>query len=80
MVGTIPLPYVKPLPTEKDCPSGLVTTTVLAPFDPEGVTQVIDVEELNVVVVQDAPPIVTCAPSMNCDPVIFTEVPPEICP
>lgn len=58
--------------------SVLVTTTLRAPAVPEGVVQVIEVDEMTVRAVQALPPIVTVALGILSKrvPVIVTDVPP----
>lgn len=63
-----------------DSASGLVTTTSVLPAEFAAVTQVIEVEAMNVTGVQATPPIETVAPSTKSVPVIVTVVPPEIVP
>jgi len=58
----------------------LVTTTSLAPADPAGVVQVIDVAETLTTLVQALPPTVTVAPDTKFVPVIVIGVPPAALP
>ena len=58
----------------------LVTTTFLAPADPAGVVQVIDVAETTVTDVQALPPTVTVAPDTKFVPVMVIAVPPAVDP
>jgi hypothetical protein len=57
-----------------------VTLTSLAPADPAGVVQVIDVAETLTTLVQALPPTVTVAPDTKFVPVIVIGVPPAVLP
>ena len=57
-----------------------MTTTSLAPADPAGVVQVIDVAETTTTLVQALPPTVTVAPDTKFVPVIVIGVPPAVEP
>ena len=61
-------------------PPGVVTTTLLAPTVPAGVTAVIEVALTTVRLVAAAPPMVTPVAPVKLVPVIVTEVPPAIGP
>ena len=60
--------------------SEFVTTTSLAPADPAGVVQVIDVAETTTTLVHAAPPTLTVAPAKKLVPVIVMGVPPSVLP
>ena len=60
--------------------SEFVTTTSLAPADPAGVVQVIDVAETTTTLVQALPPTLTVAPAAKFVPVIVIDVPPAVLP
>ena len=57
-----------------------MTTTFLAPADPAGVVQVIDVAETTTTLVQALPPTVTAAPAAKLVPVMVIAVPPAVEP
>ena len=58
----------------------VATTTSFPPAVPDGVVQVIEVEETTTTDVHELPPMVTVAPVMKLVPVIVTEVPPAVVP
>jgi hypothetical protein len=58
----------------------VATTTSFPPAVPDGVVQVIEVEETTTTDVHELPPMVTVAPVMKLVPVIVTEVPPAVEP
>jgi hypothetical protein len=58
----------------------VATTTFCGPAVPDGVVQVIEVEETTTTDVHELPPMVTVAPVMKLVPVIVTEVPPAVVP
>ena len=58
----------------------MVTVTVMAPAEPEGVVQVIDDEELTATPVALFKPNFTVAPAINPEPVMVTAVPPASAP
>jgi hypothetical protein len=58
----------------------VATTTFCGPAVPDGVVQVIEVEETTTTDVHELPPMVTVAPVMKLVPVIVTEVPPAVEP
>jgi hypothetical protein len=58
----------------------VATTTSFPPAVPDGVVQVIEVEETTTTDVHEIPPMVTVAPVMKLVPVIVTEVPPAVEP
>ena len=58
----------------------VATTTSCAPAVPDGVMQVIEVDETTITDVHELPPIVTVAPEIKFVPVIVTEVPPAVVP
>ena len=58
----------------------LVTTTFLAPADPAGVVQVIDVAETLITLVQALPPTVNVEPTIKPVPVMVIAVPPAVLP
>ena len=58
----------------------VATTTSCAPAVPDGVMQVIEVDETTTTDVHELPPMVTVAPEMKFVPVIETEVPPAVVP
>src|SRR5206468_3703237 len=70
--------YVKPAASVALCPSGLVTTTSLAPGVPAGAGAVIWVarSEARFIPVAAVPPMVTVAPGRKLLPLRVTAVPP----
>lgn len=58
----------------------VATTTSRGPAVPDGVVQVIEVDETTTTDVHDLPPMVTVAPDMKFVPVIVTDVPPAVVP
>jgi hypothetical protein len=58
----------------------VATTTSFPPAVPDGVVQVIEVEETTTTEVHELPPMVTVAPEMKLVPVIVIEVPPAVEP
>jgi len=58
----------------------VATTTSCAPAVPDGVVQVIEVDETTTTDVHELPPMVTVVPDMKFVPVIVTEVPPAVVP
>ncbi len=58
----------------------VATTTFFPPAVPDGVVQVIEVEETTTTDVHELPPIVTVEPVTKLVPVIVTEVPPAVVP
>jgi hypothetical protein len=58
----------------------VATTTSRGPAVPDGVIQVIEVDETTTTEVHGLPPIVTVVPDMKFVPVIVTEVPPAVVP
>jgi hypothetical protein len=58
----------------------VATTTSRGPAVPDGVVQVIEVDETTTTDVHGLPPIVTVVPDMKFVPVIVTEVPPAVVP
>ena len=58
----------------------VATTTSRGPAVPDGVIQVIEVDETTTTDVHGLPPIVTVVPDMKFVPVIVTEVPPAVVP
>ena len=58
----------------------VATTTSFPPAVPDGVVQVIEVEETTTTDVHELPPIVTVEPVIKLVPVIVTEVPPAVVP
>jgi hypothetical protein len=58
----------------------VATTTFCGPAVPDGVVQVIEVEETTTTDVHELPPIVTVEPVIKLVPVIVTEVPPAVVP
>ncbi|CAB4656452.1 unannotated protein [freshwater metagenome] len=69
----VPVEVVNPV-------SEFVTITSLAPADPAGVVQVIDVAETTTTLAHGAPPTLTVAPAAKLVPVIVIEVPPAVFP
>ena len=58
----------------------VATTTSRGPAVPDGVVQVIEVDETTTTDVHELPPMVTVAPDMKFVPVIVTDVPPAVVP
>ena len=58
----------------------VATTTSRGPAVPDGVVQVIEVDETTTTDVHELPPMVTVAPEMKFVPVIVTDVPPAVVP
>ena len=72
--------YVYPFVRLPLCEPRLVTVTVTAPTLPAGVVAVIVVPLTTTTFVAAVPPNVTVAPVAKFDPVIVTEVPPDVDP
>ena len=60
--------------------TAVATTTSRGPAVPDGVVQVIEVDETTTTDVHELPPMVTVAPDMKFVPVIVTDVPPAVVP
>jgi hypothetical protein len=72
--------YVNPPVSVAFGPTPVATTTSRGPTVPDGVVQVIEVDETTTTDVHELPPMVTVAPDMKFVPVIVTDVPPAVVP